>query len=123
MKKYIAYASIVSASLLTADHAFAQVACNTRTGIRQYNFRCVVGFAADAINQIVLILIGIGMVVFIWGLVKYISAAGDEAKIKEAKQFIVFGLIAFFVIMSMWGLVNILLSIFPGGALLIPQLK
>ncbi len=99
--------------------------CNTATGISQYNFQCFVGFAASMINQLVFILIGIGLLLFIWGLVRYVSAGGDEDKVKEAKQFIVFGLIAFFIMLSVWGLTNILVrTFFPSnGGLIIPQFR
>ncbi len=87
-----------------------------------YNFQCFVSFATGMINQLVVILIGIGLLLFIWGLVKYVAAGGDEAKVAEAKQFIVFGLIAFFVMMSVWGLTNILVrTFFPSNGLIIPQ--
>jgi hypothetical protein len=65
--------------------------CNTDTGLWQYNFKCFVSFTADMINQLVYILIGIGLLLFVFGLVKYVSAGGDEDKVKEAKSFIIFG--------------------------------
>ena len=68
---------------------------------------------------------GVGLLLFIFGLIKYVVAAGDEKKIEEAKRFIVFGLIAFFVMFSVWGLTNLLVKFFfpQGGNLIIPQLK
>lgn len=98
--------------------------CNTDTGLNRYNFKCLVSFTADMINQLVWILIGIGLLLFIFGLVKYVSAGGDEGKVKEAKSFIIFGIIALSVMLSVWGLVNLLTStFFPGGRLIIPQIK
>lgn len=98
--------------------------CDTETGLWQYNFECLVSFTADMINQLVWILIGIGLLLFIFGLVKYVSAGGDEDKVKEAKGFIIFGIIALFVMLSVWGLVNILTStFFPGGGVIIPQFR
>ena len=98
--------------------------CTTETGLRQYNFKCVAGFVGDMINTLVLLLIGIALLVFIWGLLKYIMAGGDEEKTKEAKRFIVFGFIAFFVMFSVWGLTEVLVRVFfPNGPLAIPQLK
>jgi predicted membrane channel-forming protein YqfA (hemolysin III family) len=100
------------------------IRCTTDSGIAQYNFKCLVSFTADMINQLVWILIGIGLLLFIFGLVKYVSAGGDEDKVKEAKSFIIFGIIALFVMLSVWGLVNILTStFFPGGGVIIPQFR
>lgn len=118
---------MVGLVLLSPMLALAQNnGCTTTTGIRQNNFKCVVGFAADAINDLVALLIGVGLLVFIFGLVKYVSAGGDEKKREEAKGFIVFGLIAFFVMFSVWGLTNLLVrTFFPSNVnqLFIPQLK
>lgn len=126
MKKITLY--ILLPLILLFPSAFALAAptdgCNTATGLRTPTFKCVVGFATSIINQLVIVLIGIGLLVFIWGLLKYITAAGDEDQVKEARRFIVFGLIAFFVMMSVWGLVNLLVhTFFPGTGLFIPQFK
>lgn len=42
---------------------------------------------------------------FFWGLVKFISSAGNEADREKGKQFILWGILAFVVIVSTWGLV------------------
>jgi len=97
--------------------------CDTETGLSQYNFKCLVTFTTDMINDLVLILIGIGLLLFIFGLVKYVSAGGDEDKVKEAKSFIIFGIIALFVMFSVWGLVNLLSDTFFPRGILAPQFK
>jgi len=122
------YLLIAFFALTPAFSAYAQIGggCNTITGIRQPNFNCLVGFIAGAINQLVVLLIGVGLLLFIWGLVKYVSAGGDEDEVKKAKRFIVFGLIAFFVMLSVWGLVNLLVNtVWPtgGGNLRGPQFR
>lgn len=48
----------------------------------------------------------LALVVFAWGVVKYISAAGDAAKIKDSKAFLFWGIIGVFVLASMWGLIK-----------------
>ncbi len=58
---------------------------------------------------------------FLWGVVKFISNANDETEREKGKQFIIWGIIAFVVLISLWGIVRILLvetlGITPGGAL------
>lgn len=47
-------------------------------------------------------------VLFVWGVVNYfIIGAGEEAKRTQGKQFIMWGIIAFVIISSVWALVNI----------------
>jgi len=65
------------------------------------------------INTIVVPLIGsLIFLVFVWGVVKYFffSNNGDEAKLKEGRDFIFWGILGMVVFFSVWGLVNILLS-------------
>ena len=54
------------------------------------------------------IIFTIALVMFVWGVVNYfILNAGEEAKRNKGKQFIIWGIIAFVVITSVWGLVRI----------------
>ncbi|OGZ06951.1 MAG: hypothetical protein A2942_01300 [Candidatus Lloydbacteria bacterium RIFCSPLOWO2_01_FULL_50_20] len=61
----------------------------------------------------------LAVMLFVWGIVKFIGNAGDSAAHAEGKKFIVWGLIAFVVLTSLWGIVNLVLSdtfnITPGG--------
>lgn len=59
------------------------------------------------INTIIPILIALGVVYFIWGVISYVVAGDDEAKTKGRDKMI-YGLIGLLVIVSIWGLVNIL---------------
>ena len=58
---------------------------------------------------IVPVLFAVGIVLFVWGVVNFfIIGAGEEAKRTQGKQFIIWGIIAFAVLVSVWGLVRIL---------------
>ena len=60
------------------------------------------------LDTLVGIIIGIGVLVFLWGLIKYVTAGGDEEKRKEARNTMIYGIIAIFVMVAVWGLVAIL---------------
>lgn len=64
------------------------------------------------IDPLVLLLIAVAVLIFLYGVVKFIGAAGDVAKRKEGKDLIIYGLIGLFVMVSVWGLVNVLVSTF-----------
>jgi hypothetical protein len=65
----------------------------------------------NILNTIVPILIMIGVVYFVWGVVRYMIADSEEAKTK-GKDSIIYGLIGFSVIIGLWGLVNIVVNTF-----------
>ena len=50
------------------------------------------------------IMIGLAVIVFIWGLVVFIAKSGEEEARKEGRQKMIWGVIALFVIVSIWGL-------------------
>lgn len=66
------------------------------------------------INGIIVpVVFTIAFIVFIWGVfLKYILAHGDPAKVKQGHQLILWGLIGFAVMFSIWGLVNVVVATF-----------
>ncbi len=84
----------------------------------------LLAFAAPAVNNIadlgqfiiatingvfVPVLFALAFIVFIWGAFKvFILGANDEEEKGKGKHLMLYGLIGFFVMVSVWGLVNIL---------------
>lgn len=67
------------------------------------------------VRSIVPIIMVLAILYFFWGLVKYIQAAGDPEKASEGKSIMIYGIIALFVMASIWGLVEILQDTFIRG--------
>jgi hypothetical protein len=57
------------------------------------------------------IVIGIALLVFLWGVMKYVTSGGDSEKRKEAANTMLYGIIALAVMVSVWGLVGIVRQI------------
>lgn len=68
----------------------------------------------DAINTyIVPLIFTIALIVFLFGVArKYVFSHGDPTKVAEGHKLIMWGIIGFVVMLSVWGLVNILQEIF-----------
>ena len=66
----------------------------------------------DAIRRFVQvatpIIIGLAMLFFLYGLMKFILAAGDEEKRTAGKQIMIWGIVALFIMVSVWGLVQLI---------------
>lgn len=67
------------------------------------------------LNTVIPILMILGTLIFLWGIITYITAAGDEEKLGKAKTYIIWGLIGLFVMVSVWGLVQVLTNQFSIG--------
>ena len=64
------------------------------------------------LNLLIPFLIGLGVFLIIVGVVRYVTEAANEEKRKEARQFVLWGVVDVFIMISIWGLVNILLGSF-----------
>lgn len=69
------------------------------------------------INPLISILVGVGFILFFWGIANYLFLmSGDVKKKEDAKQFMLWGVIIITVMVSVWGIVQLLQVIFLGGA-------
>ncbi len=66
----------------------------------------------NIIDAVVPFVIGLGVLVFIYGVFNFVTSAGDEEARAGAKQLIIWGIIGIFVMVSVWGLVHILVGTF-----------
>lgn len=66
---------------------------------------------AGFVNLIIPIVIGLAVLIFIWGVVQYVIAKEEEAK-TEGRDKMIYGLIGLAVIVSVWGLVAVLKNSF-----------
>jgi hypothetical protein len=71
----------------------------------------LISWVGDIVARLVPLFIAIAVVWFIWEVFQY-TIAGDEEKKKDAKTKIIWGIVGIFVMVSVWGLVNILQSTF-----------
>ena len=86
------------------------------------NFQGVVNYLTCIIgSSIIPFIFALAVAMFIWGAVKFfIINADEEGKKEQGKQFMLWGIIALAVMISIWGLVNILGQTFGFGTV-IPQ--
>jgi glucan phosphoethanolaminetransferase (alkaline phosphatase superfamily) len=61
-------------------------------------------------NYILVLLMGFAIVMFVWYVIKYFILSNEDHK--EAGMYVMYSVIGFFVILSMWGIVNILQNTF-----------
>jgi uncharacterized membrane protein YidH (DUF202 family) len=65
--------------------------------------------AFTIIQDLILLVIGVALLVFLWGIFKYFFASDDAGK-KIGRTYILWGIIGLFVMVAVWGLVNLLRS-------------
>lgn len=81
-------------------------------------------FSCILIKSVVPLLFSLATVGFIWGVIIYFINPENEEKRSQGKSYILWGLIGLFVMVSIWGLVNIFSSTFNmNNRLILPQLN
>ena len=66
----------------------------------------------DILDRVIILLIALGVVFFLYGIVKYIGSTDDEENREKSKKIMIYGIISLFVMVSFWGMVNILVITF-----------
>jgi hypothetical protein len=72
----------------------------------------LIGAVAAIIGALVPVLITLALVVFLWGLVKYLWGKDGKAQIDDAKKLMKWGLITLFVMVSVWGIIDLMQTAF-----------
>ncbi len=73
-------------------------------------------------KSIIPLIFALALAMFVWGVVQFVINNDEEAKKEKGKQFMIWGIVALTVMISVWGLVNILGTTF-GIEYAIPQVK
>ncbi len=74
------------------------------------------------ISTVIPLLFTLATAGFIWGIIKYFLNPENEEERKKGKSYMLWGLVALFVMISVWGLVNVFSETFKIKTL-IPQLS
>jgi hypothetical protein len=118
MKKVIAFALYLAPAL-----AFAQTTIvaggNTLTNIED-----LIRSVGRLVNLLLPLIVGIALLLFFWGLARFILSAGDEEARASGRNLMIWGVIAFVVMLSIWALVNFVqgaLGLNPNQTIAIPQ--
>ena len=105
-KKLSSYTTIAASLLLAPLLSFAQF---TETGgtneLNDFGLR-IITFINDTLVPFVF---SVALLLFIWGVyVYFIQGADDTNKQKEGRNYIIWAIIAFVVMVSVWGITNLI---------------
>ncbi len=110
MKKTLraVFLSFVLFATLSPVAAFAQGAGTEEPSELKVKLQEVLNFVDDVVVPMIF---GLAFVVFLWFIfVYFIAGAADEEKRAKGKQFLLWSIIGFVLMLSLWGIVNLLVS-------------
>lgn len=79
-------------------------------------------FTCTIVVSVIPLLFTLATAAFIWGIIQYFLNPENEENRKKGKSFMIWGIIALFVMVSMWGLVGVIGNTF-GVKTLLPQVS
>ena len=106
MKKFISTLGVVAAGLLPLS-VLAQIIGGTGVTASGTQVTSILTQVLTVLNIVMPIVLGLGVIYFIWGVVQYVTAK-DEEKKKEGRGIMIMGIIGIFIIASIWGLVALI---------------
>ncbi len=74
-------------------------------------------------RSIIPLIFGLATLLFIWGVVKFVLNTDNESEREKGKEFMIWGIIALTVMITVWGIVNLLGSSFGLDTKYIPSVK
>ncbi len=112
-KKLLKFIPIFSLLILSPVIAFAQITTSDVSGqvCTSSGIGKIICQIQLILNSVIPVLIALGVVYFVWGVVKYVMADGEEAKTK-GRDSMIYGIIGLAVIVGLWGLVNLIVNTF-----------
>ncbi len=114
MKKYTL--ALVALAALAPAFAHAQLG----------NIENIVEAIGNLVSLATPIVVGLALLVFFWGLVKFIFASADDDKRDDGKRLMIWGIIALFVIVSIAGIINFIqdaVGVDEGGPIEVPEVE
>jgi hypothetical protein len=78
------------------------------------NLRELIVLIIEIINDLIVIVAALALLYFFWGLAQFILNAGSEEGRTKGKNVMIWGIIALFVMVSVWGIIAVLNNTFFG---------
>ena len=104
----------------TEGDPFNNVGAGGGGGCQLTDFKSLIScIGSNILNPLVALIMAAALVVFLFGVLKFIKDGDKPEERKKGGAMMMYGIVGFFVMLSVWGLVSILTnSFFSGG---VPQ--
>lgn len=87
-------------------------------------FHDAIFYVLDVLYILIPILFTLAFIVFFWGLSKFILSSGNQADLEKGKNYMIWGVLALFILLSFRAILSLVSNEFEfGGARAIPLLN
>lgn len=105
---FLILSSALPALAQTSD-GFTSITCDAPIT----DLESLLGWGACMIGRFIIpLLFAVALVAFIWGVLRYLMNAADSKERAQGRNFMIWGIVALFVMLSVWGLTRVLENTF-----------
>lgn len=72
----------------------------------------IIDILGGLLNALAPVVVALALVYFFWGLAQYILNSANEEKKKEGRNIMIWGVLALFIMVSVWGIINVMRDTF-----------
>ncbi len=115
----------LSSGLGTNNSSGLSSGLGTNNSVPKLSLAGVVDWLGGLMEKLVYLIMAASLIMFLYGVfvLSFLNGQKPESR-EQARKFMFWGIVSLFVMVSVWGLVNVLKTTFFGsGPLIIPQLK
>ena len=79
-------------------------------------FKEIILYVVGIVNSTIPILVSVAFIVFFWGLSKFIIGADNDQEVKKGKEFMLWGILALFILISVRTILGLMSNEFDFGS-------
>jgi thiol:disulfide interchange protein len=86
------------------------------------NIQGLIAIVHQLINLVTPVVIALALLFFFWGLATFILGSSNEEERKKGRNIMIYGILALFIMVSIWGIIAVLQNTFElrGGSIIPP---
>ena len=94
---------------------FPMLALADNTTLSLSGFTGSINTLKDLVGSLIPIIMGIGVIVFFVGVIRFVLAGDDPEKRAEGRSYMIYGIVGLAVMASVWGIVKLIQGTFGVG--------
>jgi len=99
--------SRTSRIIITSIFILPMVVYGLEFNLSASTFAGIITYVLSILNLLIPILVALALIFFFWGLSRFVISAGNESELKKGKNYMMWGILALFILFSYSAIISI----------------